>query len=151
MPTRFRKGPIGGLLDEYEKALHEFEAVLAHLAAAEYRKKLRPGERLQSIRDICQHVVRAGYTYADLFRTRTGQRCAPAMPSCATPDAAVKELRAMFRYTLATLEKHKQMTDDELLQMLIKTSWSIYDAEGFWEHAIMHIHRHRRQIQIFLS
>ena len=43
------------------------------------------------------------------------------------------------------------MTDEEMMNTLIKTSWTIYDTEGLWEHAVMHIHRHRRQMELFLS
>ncbi len=39
------------------------------------------------------------------------------------------------------------MTDKELLNTIIKTSWTTYDLEALIEHSIVHVLRHRLQIE----
>jgi len=60
---------------------------------------------------------------------------------------AITELDKMFEYHVATFENKWLMTDDEMMQTNIKTSWTTYDLEAIIEHAIVHILRHRLQIQ----
>jgi hypothetical protein len=57
-------------------------------------------------------------------------------------------MRAMFEYTEASLDGHWSMTDDDLTATIIPISWSDHhDLEALLEHAIVHILRHRRQIE----
>ena len=53
----------------------------------------------------------------------------------------------MFKYTVDTFEDKWLLTDKELLNTIIKTSWTTYDLEAIIEHAIVHVLRHRRQIE----
>jgi len=59
----------------------------------------------------------------------------------------LSELDKMFLYHIATYENKWLMTDDEMMKAIIKTSWTTYDLEAIIEHAIVHILRHRLQIQ----
>ena len=56
----------------------------------------------------------------------------------------------MFRYTLETFEDKWHLTNDEMDRTLIWTSWTHYNMESLLEHAVMHIHRHRLQIEKML-
>lgn len=53
----------------------------------------------------------------------------------------------MFEYTVKTFEDKLLLTDDELLNTIIKTSWTTNALEAIIEHAIVHILRHRLQIE----
>jgi uncharacterized damage-inducible protein DinB len=57
----------------------------------------------------------------------------------------------MLAYTIQTLEGKWEMKDEEIEGMAIKTRWSVtYNLEQLLEHAIVHILRHRRQVERFL-
>ena len=149
----FRKGPIGSLTDEYEKALAEYKEVLQAVTPAQYKEIVLPGDQhIKSIRNIAEHVVNSGYGYANYFRNYFHAKTIPApTPKCPTVQSAIKDTDAMWKYTLDTLVFKQNMSDLEMDDTLIRTSWTIYNAEALWEHAVMHIHRHRRQIQRFFS
>jgi hypothetical protein len=53
----------------------------------------------------------------------------------------------MFEYTVETFEDKWLLTYDELMKIRIKTSWTTYDLEAIIEHGIVHILRHRLQIE----
>lgn len=53
----------------------------------------------------------------------------------------------MFEYTVETFEGKWLLTDDELMNTIIITSWTAYDLGAFIEHAIVHVLRHRLQIE----
>jgi hypothetical protein len=58
----------------------------------------------------------------------------------------------MLQYTVETLENHWELSDDELMNVRIDSRWGQkYDIEQLLEHAIVHILRHRRQLDKFLS
>jgi hypothetical protein len=98
-------------------------------------------------------VVSAGYGYACYIRKSRGQ--AVQFPEKITRQSAreyVNDLEEMFRFTLSTFDG---IRDDELemhnndKKMLV--SWGqLYDIEQLTEHAIVHILRHRRQIERFM-
>ena len=57
----------------------------------------------------------------------------------------------MLTYTVTTLKNKWNFTFDEAVTNIIKTEWGQeYDFEQLLEHAIVHILRHRRQIERFL-
>ncbi len=63
-----------------------------------------------------------------------------------------KDLDALINYTDETFQN---IYDNELEELneekKIKTSWGqVYDIEQIMEHAVMHVLRHRRQIEKFL-
>lgn len=53
----------------------------------------------------------------------------------------------MFQYNVANLEDKWLLTDTELSKNIIVTTWATYELEGIIEHSIVHILRHRLQIQ----
>ena len=48
---------------------------------------------------------------------------------------------------LKLFKTNGSLTDEELLNTIIKTSWTTYDLEALIEHSIVHILRHRLQIE----
>ncbi len=57
----------------------------------------------------------------------------------------------MLAYTAETLEGRWQMPYEEISSTFIKAGWGpTYDVEQLLEHAIVHVLRHRRQIEKFM-
>ncbi|MEP7038256.1 MAG: DinB family protein [Acidobacteriota bacterium] len=148
----YRKGAIGSLLDEYEKALFELKTVLQTVNADDY-SRIVEGEDAHccSIQIIMNHVVRAGYGYANYIRD------ALSMDSMPTEDRQIEqtkiggEIVKMFAYTTEIFEGERQITDEEMENVYFKTRWEVtYNIDQLFEHAIVHALRHRRQIQKFL-
>ena len=98
------------------------------------------------------HVVHAGWGYAgSIYQFRGNPFNRPAKILRNTADEYIQDLDDVFAFTQNVLGSLK---DDELLEYdetkKIKVRWGqTYDAEQLMEHAIVHILRHRRQIEKF--
>jgi hypothetical protein len=147
---RYDKGPLGALMDEYERAMEEFIPVIANLDPSIYEVVLNPNSKDPvAPKGIAFHTLFAGYSYANAIRTKFGMET--TSPEKFYPKQAEFPLviRAMFEYTEASLDGHWSMTDDDLTATNIPVRWSDHhDLEAVLEHAIVHILRHRRQIEI---
>lgn len=145
----FRKGAIGALADEYEKALEELRDLLKNISDENFKEIADNSldEDFQSIRNIVLHIVESGYIYANHIRMRFGNAITKQEIKIATVDEAFYQLDMMFQYTLETFEDKWTLTDMDLLNTIIKTSWTTYDLEAIIEHAIVHVLRHRLQIE----
>ena len=144
----YRPGAIGALTDEYEKALTEFIVVLKtipenHFLLTDDSKV----ENFKSIRNITLHIVRAGYSYSNYIRKRFEDEIELNEFEINSVEEAVSELNKMFQYKVKTFENKWLLSDDEMMNTIIKTSWTTYDLEALIEHSIVHILRHRLQIQ----
>jgi uncharacterized damage-inducible protein DinB len=144
----YRLGAIGAMTDEYEKALKELIVVLKTIPEDLFlltdESKL---ENFKSIRNITLHIVRAGYSYSNYIRKRFGDEILLNETKINSVDDAVAELDKMFQYKVNTFENKWLLSDDEMMNTIIKTSWTTYDLEAIIEHSIVHILRHRLQIQ----
>lgn len=149
MSVAFRKGAIGALTDEYEKALLELKSVLRTIADKDFVKVHQPDLDVdfQSARNIVVHMVRSGFTYANYIRKSFDEERIRTEIAFETVSDAMTNLDNMFAYTVETFEGKWLMSDDQMMQTIIKTSWTTYDLEAIIEHAIVHILRHRLQIQ----
>ena len=98
------------------------------------------------------HVVHAGYSYAEYFRVVLGipgQRPQEPVP---TRLGCLEGLDAVLTYTETILQGQWQMSHDAMGELSIRSRWgTVYDFEQMFEHAIVHILRHRRQIDRFLG
>ena len=155
MNRPLRPGAVGAMMDEYERAASELSRLLETISEEDFaalRDTVSPDENCRSIRTVLRHVVRAGYTYADYIRTAFAVESARpdiTFESCADARAKLAEVIA---YTVATLEGKWRLTDDEIMAVQVTARWGpVYDLEQLLEHAIVHILRHRRQIERFLS
>ena len=152
---RYGKGPLGALLDEYERALNEFVGVIDRLDAQMYDAILdleTPDTNCQSVKTICFHVLFAGYGYANAIREKFGAD--KSSPERFYPEQVEfpAAMAAMFAYTEQTLADRYSMTDDDLQESSIPLPWTQrHDLETLLEHAIVHILRHRRQVEYLTS
>jgi len=153
MSKTFRKGAVGALLDEYERAIEELQQLIAAIPDSDRTLILDPNtgdENCRSLQAILSHVVFAGFGYATaIHQSRGHNRERPGKVLQITVQEYIRDLSNVF---LFTEEVFQDIRDDELLvydeSRKIKTRWGqSYDIEQLTEHAIVHILRHRRQIE----
>jgi len=156
MTTKFREGQVGALMDEYERAARELKIVVKlvdqdnYLAIVDHETK---DPDCKSIQTIMTHVVGAGYGYANYIRNQFGDPVTETKRNFEidTPESACSEIDFMLKYNIETLQNKWDMTDDDVMKNIMKVRWGpSYDLEQLLEHAIVHILRHRRQIERLL-
>lgn len=148
----YRKGAIGSLMDEYEKAAFELKDVLQNVGAEDYSRIVEgEDDHCCSIEVIMNHVVRAGYGYSKYIRDALSIDALPVEDRQIPQAEIVGEIDKMLAYTAAVFEGERRITDDEMENVYFKTRWEVtYNIDQLLEHAIVHALRHRRQIEKFL-
>ena len=151
MGKAYRKGAIGALMDEYERAALELKTLVKEIPAAEFVRifdNQTSDEDCRSIQTIMSHVIRAGYGYADYIRHLFSISSARPAIQLLDQNESLKELESMVVYSVETLDGKWEMSDDVIVRTTIQSLWGVtYDLEQLLEHAIVHILRHRRQIE----
>src|SRR5258706_14494242 len=155
MTKTYRQGAVGALLDEYERAIDELKDIISGLDHGDYTaivdKEIKDMNCV-SIQSILNHVTRAGYGYANYIRKQFGDEWIERKENYElfTPDIACRELDRMLQYTSETLANKTQLSFEEMINAVIATEWGQkFDFEQMLEHAIVHVLRHRRQIEKF--
>lgn len=151
----YRPGAAGALLDEYERAIADLREVIADVSDQELVRivdEKTADANCKSIQTILAHVVCSGFGYAVSIQHQKGQHAErPGKVYHLTIGDFQMDLTAFFAYTLnifETVGEHELEQYDCARKM--KTSWGqVYDIEQIMEHAIVHILRHRRQIEKF--
>jgi len=149
-------GAAGAILDEYEKSINELKEVLtnishAHLTAIADDKTEDPD--CKSIQSILTHVIRAGYCYVIEIRRSLGEQIDYVeRKTLRTIGQYKSELDKMFKYNEQLFRDYPNLRIEEKdSNKKINVAWhQQYDVEQLLEHAIVHILRHRRQIERFL-
>ncbi len=148
----YRKGAVGSLMDEYERAAFELRSLINKIRDEDYTRIVE-GEsaHCHSIEVIMNHVVRAGYGYSKYIRDALSMDALP-VEDRQIPQAEIGgEIDKMLADTAEIFEGRWNMGDDELENIYFKTRWDVtYNIDQLFEHAIVHILRHRRQIEKFL-
>ena len=151
----YRPGPVGALMDEYERAAAELVSILNGITDEEYeriRDTKTQDEDCRSIQTIMTHVIRAGYGYAGYMRTAWGIEPVTRWSETVTRAQVPAEVRKMLDYMIQTLDAKWEMTEQEATDTKMQVRWGpVYDFEQLFEHAIVHVLRHRRQIERFLG
>ncbi len=150
----FRTGAMGALIDEYERAAYDLITILEKLPADKFERiydSKTTDEHCRSIKSIINHVVDAAYRYANQIRIFLA--IVPVKPEFKIENTkdAVRALNKVLTFTANSIEGFWNLSDDQILATRQQTKWGIYDIEMMFEHAIVHILRHRRQIEKFLS
>ena len=148
----YRTGAIGSILDEYERALNELKSLIENVGETDYLRVIEgENEHCHSIEVIMNHVVRAGYGYSKYIRDALLIAVLPIAEKRIPQTEIVGEIDKMFAYTCAIFEGEHQISDEEMETIFFKTRWEVnYNIDQILEHAIVHVLRHRRQIQKFL-
>ncbi|REH50406.1 hypothetical protein C7448_10417 [Tenacibaculum gallaicum] len=148
-------GAIGALLDEYEKSIGEFKELIKDVTSKELIQIVdnnTKDEDCKSIQTIITHVVRAGYTYVIEIRKWLGESIAYKEKEKLSSISEYNEaLDKMLAYNEQLFCDYPNMKLEELKpDKKIHVKWGQkYDVEQLFEHAIVHILRHRRQIELF--
>ena len=155
MEKTYRKGAIGAMMDEYERAVIELKGILQKIFENDFvviRDLKTQNENCRSIQTIVNHVIRSGHFYADNIREKFAMpQTVPAQANFKRDEAA-SELDGLIEYTEQTLENHWEMPDEEIMTTFIETGVEFTEnLEQILEHAIVHVLRHRRQIEKFLA
>lgn len=150
----FRTGAIGALMDEYERAASDLIRILENLPPEKFERIYDANttdEDCRSIKSIITHVVNAAYRYANQIRTFLA--LVPVNPEFKIENtkSAVRAINKALTFTANSIEGFWNMTDQQILATRQPTRWGIYDIEMMFEHAIVHILRHRRQIEKFIN
>lgn len=155
MPNKlYRTGAIGALMDEYERVFIDLKKILENIPQEKFVKiydNTTTDEHCRSVQTIMRHVVAAGYRYANQIRIFLG--LTPHLPDykVEVPQDAVKMFEKVLVFTANSVEGKWNMSHNEIIATRSETNWGFYDIEMMFEHAIVHILRHRRQIERFLS
>ena len=156
--TQFRdNGAIGALLDEYERSIVHLVAKIKNISDHDLTIIVdmnTKDEDCKSIQTILTHVVRAGYAYATYIRNHQGENLTFQKPDhLDNSKKYIEALKKMFQFTEQVFHDFpsiKLEEKDSSSKMLV--SWGqLYDVEQLMEQAIVHILRHRRQIERFIS
>jgi uncharacterized damage-inducible protein DinB len=149
----YRQGAVGALLDIYERAISDLKKVIEDItddALTIITDSQTTDENCKSVQAILSHVVHSGYGYATSIHNLKGNNIIrPAKTFHVTVKEYIEDLTNVFAYTENIF---KEINDNELEQfdnsLKIKTGWGQwYDIEQMMEHAIVHILRHKRQIE----
>jgi uncharacterized damage-inducible protein DinB len=147
------QGAVGALLDEYEKALTELLDVIEDINSDQliFIFDTSFDDENNSIQGILTHVLQSGYTYAIEVRKWMGEEIEYENKLFLTTIQeyrnALKEMFVFNEDLFISYPKIKLVEFD--VNKKIKTRWGqLFDVEQLFQHAIVHLLRHRRQIEI---
>ena len=149
-------GAKGALLDEYERALADLKRVIADIQPQELvaiADAATDDSDCHSIQTVLTHVVRSAFGYATYIRKHHGEIIDFRQSKiCDTIAEYAAELDAAFSFTEKTFEAYPDIQLEAFeSEQKMRVRWGqLYDAEQIMEHAIVHVLRHRRQIERFL-
>jgi uncharacterized damage-inducible protein DinB len=146
-------GPCGALMDLYAGAAEDFCRELERVSGDDFRRPVEsPDPDTRSIRALAAHVVSAARRYADYIRQARGlphqDRFELAAGALAAPADVRPLLAAALRYTEGALDGLYDAGEEALAAIRFEVRWGpTYDPEMLLEHAIVHLLRHRRQLE----
>jgi hypothetical protein len=147
---------VQAILDEYARAIRALEEIVLTIDQERYLAGSElADEEFPNMRAIMQHVAGAANRYVDYLETALrGTDVSQREHEFAydSPATVIPSLWAAFERTVAVLGLTMGRSDEELAKLDILTRWGQhYDIEQMLEHAIVHILRHRRQIERWLA
>jgi uncharacterized damage-inducible protein DinB len=155
MNSENNRNAVTALLSEYEKTIIALQNVIENISDEDLAfvvdsKTENPD--CKSIQTVLAHVVSSGYSYniyIQKLKNKIIER--PVKTNRMTVSEYKNDLNNVIQFTHETFSN---ITDNELEEFdntkKINTSWGqIYDIEQLMEHAIVHVLRHRRQIEKF--
>jgi uncharacterized damage-inducible protein DinB len=155
MKKNYRKGAIGALMDEYERAAEELKILVKMIYEPNFIKIVdseTKDDDCRSVQTIISHLINSGYGYANYIREWfTIPQYSPARRLYQQNEFSA-ELDKMLIYTIETLQDKWELPEDKIMKVKIISRYGPqYNLEQILEHAIVHILRHRRQIEKFAA
>ena len=155
LEKKYRKGAIGALMDEYERAAVDLKNLILQISETDFEKVVdqdTKDEDCRSVQTIVSHVTNSGYGYANYIRDWFDIFKNSPVRRLLSQKYFFAEFEKMLTYTAETLEGKWEFSDDDIMKVKIKARWGPkYDLEQLLEHAIVHILRHRRQIEKLIN
>jgi uncharacterized damage-inducible protein DinB len=141
-------------MDEYARAAEDFCRTLQGLppGAFDWTQASKDPDTL-SVRNVCAHVCGAARGYANALRKARGlphdEKRIPVDPaSFHTADDVRQRLASALQYTEGALEGYYDADEATVMALRFEMAWGqTYDPEILLEHAIVHLLRHRRQLE----
>ena len=153
------QGGLGAILDEYKKASEEYISVLNNVSQNDFVKIVddkTTDEDCRSIQTITRHVIRSGYGYANYvlnsFSITVDTPDANKMKIETSEDAS-NEVRKMLKFNIYNLyEINREKVEANMFSIKFTTRWGEeFNFEQILEHAVVHVLRHRRQVEKFIA
>jgi len=149
-------GAMGALMDEYARAAELLCAYVETIDQATFEAERESADPWTvSPRAICAHVRRAAHGYANDIRKARGLPHEPRGPNLPggelvvdAPAALRPALVEALRYTEGALEGLYDAGEEEVAAIMFAVPWGpTFDPDMLLEHAIVHLLRHRRQLE----
>lgn len=143
------------LMDEYRKCTIEYKQILATLPQSLFEQvfdETTKDDDCRSIQTITTHIVHSGHTYANYVKSLYEKEWVEFSEIILTPQKGIEGIDKMLDYTEASFGPIWDKTNEEIENWKFDTRWGVtYDFEQLMEHAIVHVLRHRRQVEMMLS
>jgi len=155
MKINYRKGGIGAVMDEYERAAAELKNLITRISESDFVKIVdtdTKDEDCRSVQTIVSHVTNSGYGYANYIRDWFAIPKSSPERRLLSQKEFLTEFEKMLVYNSETLQDKWEYSDDDIMKVKMVVRWGPqYDLEQLLEHAVVHILRHRRQIEKFAA
>ncbi len=152
----YRKGAVGALMDEYERAAIELKMLVESVSEENYMRIADAETKdadCHSIQMMMNHVVHAGYGYANSIRRKIAIEFDPLgdeRPQISQSEIG-DEIDKVLAYTSETLDGLWEISYADLDKFVIERKDDFSEnLEQLLEHAVLHFLRHRRQVDKFL-
>ncbi|MFK8038887.1 MAG: DinB family protein [Crocinitomicaceae bacterium] len=148
---------VKALLSEYALSIAHFVDVISNIPASKLAMVVDSTTKdpdCVSIQSVLSHVVESGYTYVIEIRKWLGEELAyKQKENLYSIEDYIMALDKMFEYNIQLFRDYPDVElETYSASGKIKVRWGqIYDVEQLYEHAILHILRHRRQIEKFMA
>jgi uncharacterized damage-inducible protein DinB len=148
-----KKNAINAILSEYQKAIFELQSVIQNISDEDLAFIIDSNTNdpdCKSIQTVLAHVVSSGYSYCIYIRELKNEGTTrPEKINRKSASEYKKDLDDVIQFTYDTFST---ISDNEIEKFeeseKMRTSWKqLYDIEQMMEHAIVHVLRHRRQIE----
>jgi len=139
------------LMDEYRKSAKEYKQILTTISLDVFVKiidKKTLDKDCKSIQNITFHIIQSGYTYANYINSLNNREWFEYTKEIKTPKKGIEEIHKMLDFTENSFDGIWYKSNKEIGKWKFDTRWNVtYDFEQLMAHAIVHILRHRRQIE----
>jgi uncharacterized damage-inducible protein DinB len=142
-------------MDEYERAASEFKKLIGNISDSDFVKIVdaeTKDEDCRSVQTIVSHVTNSGFGYANYIRDWFSIPKSSPERRLLSREEFLQRFDTMLLYAAETLQDKWEYSDEEVMKVKMIVRWGPqYDLEQLLEHAVVHILRHRRQIEKFAA
>lgn len=156
MSIKNKNGVIGALLSEYKNVIEDLKNNIESISDIDLvfiSDKKTSNKDCISIQSVLTHIILCGTYYLTMIDIHRGNADSP-WPTRIYYDTADEYRTALDKLYDNTEKFFEAIPNSEMAQFSpdkkLITFWGqYYDYEQLMEHAIVHVSRHRRQIQKF--